>query len=69
MSGRRMGVADLLRVLEAADRVTFSREVSIEWMRSPLASFGGKTAEELVIEGRADDLVGYLESVASGFAG
>jgi len=57
------------RVLAAADRVTSNREASLEWFGRPLAAFGGKTPEELVALGRADDLVGYLDSVSSGFVG
>ena len=57
------------RVIVAADRVTSNREVSLEWFGRPLDAFGGKTPEELVTLGRADDVVGYLDSVSSGFVG
>ena len=57
------------RVIVAADRVTSNREVSLEWFGRPLDAFGGKTPEELVGLGRADDVIGYLDSASSGFVG
>lgn len=60
-----------LRVLraawEVADRDTGK---AIFWYRNePLAPFGYKTAETLVAEGRADDVIGLLESYGAGAAG
>lgn len=57
------------RVLAAADRITSNRQASLEWFGRQLAAFDGKTPEELVAQGRVDDLLDYLASVSSGFVG
>lgn len=42
----------------------------IFWYRNePLQAFAYKTAEQLVSEGRADDLIGYVMSLEAGAAG
>ena len=69
MGSIRSWESDCSRVIAAADRVTSNRESSLEWFGRPLDAFGGKTPEELVTLGRADDVVGYLDSVSSGFVG
>lgn len=35
----------------------------------PLSAFNGKTAVELALEGRLEDVVAYLESLRTGAAG
>jgi hypothetical protein len=40
------------------------------WYRNePLQSFGYKTAEQLVSDGRTEDLLRYIESLEAGAAG
>jgi uncharacterized protein (DUF2384 family) len=60
---------DLQGVLSAADDVTGDRTESLAWLVQPLKSFSGRTPASLVKAGKADDLLAYLESVSSGFAG
>ncbi len=69
MSVSQSRASDRSRVLAAADRVTASREATLEWFRRPLAAFDGKTPADLVALGRVDDVVAYLDSVSSGFVG
>jgi hypothetical protein len=43
---------------------------SIFWYRNePLPPFGYKTAEQLVIEGRTEDVLRYVSSLQAGAAG
>lgn len=59
-----------LRVIKAA--VDLNGEVSNDlfWYRNePLAPFDYKTAEMLVGEGRADDVVRFVSSLAAGATG
>ena len=60
-----------LRVLRAAWEVADKDTAkAIFWYRNePLAPFGYKTAETLVAEGRADDVVQLIESYGAGAAG
>lgn len=62
---------DLERVLQAAtDAAGGDREKALNWFRTQgLAPFNGKTAELLVREGRADDVVRLLNSISSGASG
>lgn len=63
-------IREALRVLSSAAKVNddFSRVAF--WFRSePLTAFGHKTPEQLVAEGRADDVIAYVTSVDAGFAG
>lgn len=69
MTSSQSRESDRSRVLAAADRVTSNRAASLEWYGRPSDVFGGKTPEDLVSLGRADDVVGYLDSVSSGFVG
>ena len=57
------------RVVSAVEAIWGDRNKAVAWLQEPLATFGGKTALELVAEGRADALLRYLASVASGFVG
>lgn len=68
------GVQDFLReslrVIKAAADVSGDIRKALFWYRNePLGPFGYKTPERLVSEGRADDVIRYLESVEAGAAG
>ena len=59
-----------VRVLRAAVDVAGSIDKAIYWYRNhPLPVFDYKTAQQLVSEGRTDDVVRYLQSLQTGFAG
>ncbi len=61
---------EMLRVLAAASEMTGDTERAAFLVRNePLKAFGYKTADILVQEGRADAVIAYLESLASGAAG
>ncbi|MEO6922772.1 MAG: MbcA/ParS/Xre antitoxin family protein [Bryocella sp.] len=60
---------DMDRVLVAAEAVSGDRQKAVEWLTEPLSTFGGKTPQELVVKGRAGDVLAYLESITSGFVG
>lgn len=61
---------NVVRVLSAASDVQPDRESIVFWlMNQPLRPFRHKTAFELICEGRSDDVVDYLASIESGFAG
>jgi len=61
---------DALKVLTAALEVAGDRDRAIYWFRSvPIPEFGHQTAEELVGKGRADAVLRYLTSIASGSSG
>jgi hypothetical protein len=49
-------------ILPAAEAISGDRDKALAWLQEPLAAFGGKTALELVTEGRTDDLLGYIQS-------
>ncbi|MGF6495501.1 hypothetical protein ABIE56_003700 [Luteibacter sp. 621] len=57
------------RVLQAAEAISGDHDKSVAWLQEPIAAFGGKTALELVAEGRTDDLLGYIQSFESGYVG
>lgn len=57
-------------VLLAAEATTGDRDRAVELMlREPLRVFDGRTAVELVLEGRAREVKAYLESLSAGAAG
>jgi len=60
-----------LRVLTAAlDASGNDVAKALQWFRNePLAPFGYKTAEQLVVDGRADDVIRLIQSYAAGAAG
>lgn len=61
---------DMVRVLAAATELTGDAERAVFLLRNePLRAFGYRTADALVQEGRVDDVVAYLESLAGGAAG
>lgn len=61
---------DMVRVLAVATEMTGDADRAAFLLRNePLRAFGYKTADTLVQEGRAEDVVAYLESLAGGAAG
>lgn len=57
-------------VVRAAAALSGDVPLALSWFRSePLATFGGATAQALVEQGRAEDVMNYLESLAAGAAG
>ena len=54
---------DVERVITAAEAVSGDHDKAVWWLSQPIATFGGKTALELIVEGRTDDVIGYLESL------
>jgi uncharacterized protein (DUF2384 family) len=61
---------DMVRVLAAATEVTGDENRAAFLLRNePLRSFGYKTADTLIQEGRTENVIAYLESLAGGAAG
>jgi hypothetical protein len=61
---------DMIRALAVATEMTGDAERAAFLLRNePLRAFGYKTADTLVQEGRAEDVIAYLESLAGGAAG
>jgi hypothetical protein len=61
---------EALRVIKAATDLTGDVNRAVFWYRNePLSSFGYRTAERLVSEGRTDDLLRYIASLQAGAAG
>jgi hypothetical protein len=61
---------EALRVLRAANDVNQDMPSAIFWYRNePLPAFAYKTAERLVVEGRADDVLRYVASLEAGATG
>ncbi len=61
---------DMLRALAVATEITGDLKQAAFLLRNePLRSFGYKTADTLIQEGRADAVIAYLESLAGGAAG
>lgn len=61
---------DMLRTLAAATDMTGDAQRAVFLFRNePLRAFGYKTADTLVQEGRVEDVIAYLESLAGGAAG
>lgn len=61
---------DLMRVLSAATAVQPDAQRAIFLIKNePILAFRHKTLLQLVQEGRAEDAVGYLESISAGFVG
>ena len=59
-----------MRVVRAAADVSHSIEKAIYWYRNhPISTFDYKTGQQLISEGRTDDVVTYLQSLRQGFAG
>lgn len=61
---------EALRVMRAANDLSGDVGRAIFWYRNePLPPFGYKTAEQLVIEGRTEDVLRYISSLEAGAAG
>ena len=61
---------DMIRALAVATELTGNADRAAFLLRNePLRAFGYKTADALVQEGRIEDLIAYLESLAGGAAG
>lgn len=61
---------EALRVIRAAVDLAGEVDQALFWYRNePLQPFGYRTAEQLVSDGRTDDLLRYVESLAAGAAG
>ena len=61
---------EAVRVIRAAVDLSGDMNQALFWYRNePLQPFGYKTAEQLVSEGRTDDLLRYIESLEAGAAG
>jgi len=61
---------EALRIIKAATDLNGDLNKALFWYRNePLTVFGYKTAERLVSEGRADDLLRYIASIQVGAAG
>jgi uncharacterized protein (DUF2384 family) len=61
---------NIVRVLTAAEEIFGNTGTATAWlMNEPLAEFHYKTPLKLIAEGRTDDLITYLDSIASGFVG
>ncbi|WP_423379490.1 hypothetical protein [Burkholderia sp. LMG 32019] len=61
---------DVLEVLSATAEVSGDRWRAIRWFRNEkLSVFDDKTAEQLVLEGRRDDVLRYLKALDTGAAG
>lgn len=59
-----------IRVLAAATDLVGSASKATFWYRNqPLSDFNYKTAEVLVSEGRAEDVLRYIDMLAAGSAG
>lgn len=71
MSDIQPSIRTIQQVLAAATAVSGGDlEAAILWYRNkPLALFDSRTAESLVAEGRAADVLNLLESIQAGFVG
>lgn len=61
---------EALRVIRAAVDITGDVDRALFWYRNePLPPFGYRTAEQLVVEGRTEDVLRYVMSLEAGAAG
>ena len=61
---------EAVRVLRAASDVSGDISLAMFWYRNePLPVFGYKTAEQLVSDGRAEDVIRYVVSLEAGATG
>lgn len=61
---------DALRTIRAATDISGDVQRTLFWYRNePLPTFNYKTAEQLVSEGRTEDLLRYVTSLETGAAG
>ena len=57
------------RVLQAGEAILGDHDRAVAWLQEPLATFGSKSALNLVAEGHTDAVLRYLASIVSGFVG
>ena len=56
-----------LRILTMAQEMAGSEQRAAIWFKhQPIPDWAGKTASDLVLEGKADKVLAYLEAVRSG---
>ncbi|QXP83634.1 MbcA/ParS/Xre antitoxin family protein [Methylococcus sp. Mc7] len=61
---------EALRVIKASTDISGDVNRTLFWYRNePLSPFGYKTAEQLVSEGRTEDVLRYIASIEAGAAG
>ena len=61
---------EALRIIRAATDISGDLQRALFWYRNaPLPVFDYKTAEQLVSEGRTEDLLRYVTSLDAGAAG
>ena len=61
---------EALKVIKSATDLNGDVDRALFWYRNePLSVFGYKTAEQLVSEGRTEDVLGYVSSLDAGAAG
>lgn len=61
---------DALKVIKSATDLNGDVDRALFWYRNePLSVFGYKTAEQLVSEGRTEDVLSYVSSLDAGAAG
>jgi hypothetical protein len=61
---------EALRVIKAGTDISGDVNRALFWYRNePLSAFGYKTAEQLVSEGRTEDVLRYVASLEAGAAG
>ena len=69
-AGIQKYIREALRVLRAASDISGDVEKAIFWyLNNPLPAFGYKTAEQLVSDGRSEDVIRYIESLDGGAVG
>lgn len=60
---------DVNRVMLVAETVSGNRAKALEWLEQPHTTFGGRTPMQMIAEGHIDNVIDYLHSIESGFAG
>lgn len=56
-------------VMHSARDIAGNDDAASAWMNEPLPSLEGRTPAQLVGEGRADDVLRYIDSLKSGASG
>jgi uncharacterized protein (DUF2384 family) len=50
-------------IMHSVRKIAGNDDAASAWMNEPLPKFDGKTPAQLVSEGRADDVLGYIKSL------
>lgn len=62
--------AETERVIAAATKLSGNADLAHEWFHThAIDVFRGKTAEQLLLDGRVDDVLAYIEMLDAGPAG